>query len=340
MEKIGEVMSPTNVLLLCGGGGKEHDVSLVSANYLKTELSKIQSISVVFVEIDKNGCWIDSHGQLCHLHLDRTLTIGNEKLVIDYAIPCIHGFPGETGDIQSLFELAQLPYMGCSPAANMICFNKITSKLWFDALDIPNTPYIFLTQYNHLEIKKAQDALMLWGNVFVKAACQGSSVGCYKVSSQNELKEAIEKAFSFSDQVLIEQAICPRELEIAAYHYDNSIIITNPGEVYCPEDSFYSYEEKYSAQSHSQTSVEPSDLTAEQIRLMKEYALKVFVQLKLKDLSRIDFFLTAEGNILLNEINTFPGMTPISMFPQLLKHNGHNFARYLELCIKQGISKN
>ncbi len=145
----------------------------------------------------------------------------------------------------------------------------------------------------------------------------------------------MNKAFTYSEQVLIEKAIKPRELEIAAYQYGDELVITKPGEVSCPDDKFYTYEEKYSSDSHSTTTVEASGLTDEQVEQIRTYARKAFVQMKLKDLSRIDFFLSEDDEILLNEINTFPGMTPISMFPKMLEHNGHKFGgAYLEQAIK------
>lgn len=332
-------MSPIQVLLLCGGGGGEHDVSLVSAHFMEAELAKVSSVSVTRVEITKEEGWKDKNGRVCRLNLDKTLNVGDEIISLDYVIPCIHGFPGETGDIQSLLELAGLPYMGCDPSASMICFNKITSKLWFDAIGIPNTPYVFLTEFNDESVMKAENAFDRWGAIFVKAACQGSSVGCYNVIEKSGIKEAIKKAFIYSNQVLVEQALSPRELEIAVYQYNDELIVTHPGEVSCPEGSFYSYDEKYSESSHSHTTLEAKNLTDEQIEKMREYAYNAFIHLKLKDLSRIDFFITPEGEVLLNEINTFPGMTPISMFPKLLEHRGHVFSDYLANCIKNGLAR-
>ncbi len=334
MNRVGAGMNPTQVLLLCGGGGGEHDVSLLSADFLEAELSKIPLVSVIRVEINKEGIWIEKEGRSCQLDLDGTLRMHLISKRIDYVIPCIHGFPGETGDIQSLLDLAGLPYFGCAPSASMICFNKITSKLWFDAIGIPNTPYVFLGECDDDNKRKASDAFDLWGAIFVKAASQGSSVGCYHVTKKEDINTALENAFTFSNQVLIEKALRPRELEIAAYSFKGELIITNPGEVSSPVDTFYSYDEKYSQDSLSATTVEAKNLTDEQRNKLYEYAKAAFIQLKLKDLSRIDFFITENGDVLLNEINTFPGMTPISMFPKLLEHHGHRFCDYLEACIK------
>ncbi|KHT65331.1 D-alanine--D-alanine ligase [Photobacterium gaetbulicola] len=329
-------MSSIHVLLLCGGGSAEHEVSLVSANYIEQQLKQIDNITYTRVEMKSDG-WFNHQGQLCHLNLDRTLQQGVDKSAVDYVIPCVHGFPGETGDLQSFLDMAKLPYLGCGAEASTNCFNKITTKLWFDALGIPNTPYVFLSENTGEAHQKAADAFDNWGKVFVKAASQGSSVGCYRVTEKEALEEAINAAFGYSDQVLIEKAIKPRELEISSYQYDGELIITKPGEVSCPDDQFYTYEEKYSADSHSTTVVEATNLTEEQIDAIRGYARKAFVHMKLKDLSRIDFFLSEDGEILLNEINTFPGMTPISMFPKMLEHHGHTFKGFLEQAIKNAV---
>ncbi|HIF9196160.1 TPA: D-alanine--D-alanine ligase [Photobacterium damselae] len=326
-------MSTIHVLLLCGGGSSEHEVSLVSANYIEEQLKHIDGVNYTRVEMKKEG-WFNANNALCQLNLDRTLQTGDTKQIINYVIPCVHGFPGETGDLQSFLDMAGLPYLGCGAEASRNCFNKITTKLWFDALDIPNTPYVFLSENNEDAHTKASEAFDKWGKVFVKAASQGSSVGCYSVTDKASLATAVNDAFGYSDQVLIEKSIKPRELEIAAYQYGDELIITKPGEVSCPDDKFYSYEEKYSSDSHSTTAVEATNLSEEQVEALRECARKAFVHMKLKDLSRIDFFLSEDNEILLNEINTFPGMTPISMFPKMLENHGHSFTKFIEQAIK------
>jgi D-alanine-D-alanine ligase len=322
-------MKHLHVLLLCGGGGSEHEISLLSANFLESQLKSLAEISVTRVELFPDH-WQTNDGRFCHLGMDRQLHFDNSAQPVDFVVPCIHGFPGETGDIQSMLELIGLPYLGCGSEGSKLCFNKISTKLWLSALDIPNTPFLFLSTNNEAAHAQAHTAFRNWGAVFVKAASQGSSVGCYKVTDAAALSAAVNAAFGYSDQVLVEKAVRPRELEVAVYRYNNQLVATRPGEIATPSDSFYSYEEKYSAGSHSTTHLEAPNLSEAQVATIREYALKAFSQLGLKDLSRIDFFLTEENEILLNEINTFPGMTPISMFPKLLEHNGHVFMEFLE----------
>jgi D-alanine-D-alanine ligase len=326
-------MKHLHVLLLCGGGGSEHEISLLSANFLESQLKSLADISVTRVELFPDH-WQTNDGRFCHLGMDRQLHFDNTAQPVDFVVPCIHGFPGETGDIQSMLELIGLPYLGCGSEGSKLCFNKVSTKLWLSALDIPNTPFLFLSTNNEAAHPQAHTAFRNWGAVFVKAASQGSSVGCYKVTDAAALSEAVNAAFGYSDQVLVEKAVRPRELEVAVYRYNDQLVATRPGEIATPSDSFYSYEEKYSAGSHSTTYLEAPNLSEEQVTTIREYALKAFSQLGLKDLSRIDFFLTEDNEILLNEINTFPGMTPISMFPKLLEHNGHVFAEFLEGTLK------
>ena len=330
-------MNTTNILLLCGGGSSEHEVSLVSAGYLFEQLNSIEDFNVVRVEIKSEGWCLDS-GELVYLDINNQMLCGDkDQMKIDFIAPCIHGFPGETGDIQSLFEMAKIPYLGCGSEASNNSFNKITSKLWYDALGIPNTPYLFLSDNNEQSHTAAKEAFEKWGKVFVKAARQGSSVGCYQVIESEQLEEAVNKAFTFSDQVLVEKAVVPRELEVAAYEIDGELHISKPGEVIAPNGAFYTYEEKYGADSHSTTEVEATNLTDEQLKQIDNDARKVFTQMKLRHLSRIDFFLTEDNEIYLNEVNTFPGMTPISMFPKMVEHNGHTFSSFLENCVRTSL---
>lgn len=327
-------MNQINILLLCGGGSSEHDVSLVSADFIEQQLTLSPEFNVIRVEMGKSH-WTNAEGDIVYLDSNHgTLNCPNTSITIDFVVPCVHGFPGETGDIQSFLELSGIPYLGCGPEASANSFNKITSKLWYDALAIPNTPYVFLSDASSESVSKAMQSFTAWGCVFVKAARQGSSVGCFKVTEKDELEDKIKLAFTYSDQVLIEKAVTPRELEVAAYQFDGKLYISKPGEVIAPQNSFYTYEEKYSQDSHSATKVVAEDLSDEQIATITEYSQRVFIHMKLRHLSRIDFFLTPDGEIYLNEVNTFPGMTPISMFPKMLQNNGHSFSEFLRNCVQ------
>ena len=325
----GNRMNTKTIMLLCGGGESEHEISLKSSMYIEENLKNIPNVEYIKVEIKKNG-WYCPNGDKVFFDLDGNLNMTTSKLKIDYVIPCIHGYPGETGDIQSLLKMSNTPYLGCNSESSKICFNKVTTKLWFDALGIKNTPYIFLQDQSEDALLKASNFLFEHEEVFVKAASQGSSIGCYKVDNIGELLESIKKAFTYSNVVLIEKCLKVRELEVAAYEMQDQLQVSFPGEIIAPQNSHYTFEEKYSASSQSVTHVKASNLTALQIETIDILSRKAFKFLNLKDLSRIDFFLTEDGEIYLNEINTFPGMTEISMFPKMLIENGHSFQEYLK----------
>ncbi|WOX04567.1 D-alanine--D-alanine ligase [Microbulbifer pacificus] len=326
------------VLLICGGGGSEHDVSLRTADFIQRELAGAPDIQLTRVTMNENGQLLDSDGMLRELRSDKLLySASGSAQPVDYVIPSIHGYPGETGDLQSQLEILGLPYYGCGSEASKICFNKITTKLWLTALGVDNTPYQFLCTNTAEETAKAKDALQQWGTVFVKASNQGSSVGCYKVSDEEALEQALNDAFRLSPYVLVEKCLKVRELEVAAYTYEGELVITAPGEVCAPADTFYSYEEKYAEGSRALTHVVAEGLSDGQLGWIYEAAKRAFIGLQLEDLSRIDFFLTDDGEIYLNEVNTFPGMTSISMFPKMLQNNGHDFCTYLTALIRAAV---
>lgn len=299
------------VLILCGGGGEEHSISLISAEFIKEQLSTVADFHVEKKEL------------LLPISVDQIRDA-------DFVIPCMHGYPGETGDIQSVLELMNIPYLGCRSEACRICFNKITTKLWLSALDIPNTPWFFCDS----EQKSMDKALDRWKKVFVKASAQGSSIGCAPAKNKKELIEKINSALGHSPHALVEKNISGRELEVACYEYKGKLTISRPGEI-IPPKKFYSYEEKYADNSQTSIHTVAKGLEDSVVKIIQLHAETAFKNLKLRHLARIDFFLTEDDKILLNEINTFPGMTSISLFPAMLKANGHSFVQFLSSIIKK-----
>jgi D-alanine-D-alanine ligase len=310
-------MSIKQIAILCGGGSTEHEISLISSKYIFKQLQQCCQFQTTIYELENRN-------SIRNLPLDN----------IDFVIPAVHGRPGESGEIAAFLDLHGIPYLGCRNEASQICFNKVTTKLWLEALGIPHTPYTFLT--DPIQQRQAKEFFAHHHDVYVKAASQGSSVGCYHVTKIEDLEDAITQAFTFSQYVLIEKALQGRELEVAVYQYPQDIHVTKPGEILTAPGQFYSYEEKYSDESQSQTVVE-APLNLELSKKIQDYARRAFVGLKLRHLSRIDFFLTTDHQIYLNEINTFPGMTPISMFPKMLEHNGDKIGTFFEQIIEQAL---
>lgn len=328
-----------NILLLCGGDGAEHEISLISAQFLLENLKQIPDFNVIYCCLHE-GRFTLKDGSCIYFLPGGRINMHGESVKIDCAVPCLHGTPGETGEIQSFFRLNAIPYIGCNDDASLKCFNKITTKLYLTALGISNTPYTWLIDQSATSLREADAAFAVWNHdVYVKAAAQGSSIGCYHVKDKSDLHDSIAEAFTYADSVLIEKNIEHRELEVAAYETDEGLVITPPGEIIMPDSVFYTYEEKYSKDSGTVTTVEPEGLSDKVIEDIRAMARRAFIGLQLRDLSRIDFFLADTGEILLNEINTFPGMTPISMFPKLLAHHGDSMPAFLEGCIRRAIAR-
>ncbi len=310
--------SVKNIAILCGGGSPEHSISIESARFIRTRLqTQCQFYTQIYELENRNSI--------------RNLPIDD----VDFVIPVVHGRPGETGEIAAFLDLHGIPYLGCHSESAQLTFNKISTKLWLDALGIPNTPYTFLTDL--FQQKQAKEFFVNYHDIFIKAASQGSSVGCFHVTKIEDLEAKIIEAFKFSKYVLIEKTIKGRELEVAVYERHGKIIVTHPSEIILPENQFYSYDEKYSENSHSQT-VLKADIPTNIIEKITDYALRAFKGLKLRHLSRIDFFLVDENTIYLNEINTMPGMTPISMFPKMMEANGDKFEEYLSDIILKALA--
>ena len=312
------------VLILCGGGGPEHEISLLSAQFLKDCLNSLKGpkgLEVLYGEVGT--------GEILSPSLRD----------VDFVIPCFHGHPGETGDIPGLLDMLGIPYLGSGPEASRLCFNKISTKLWLSALGIPTTPYVFLKDEGEFPV--VEQALAQWGEAFLKASSQGSSMGCFPITkseSREELKGKLHEAFKVSPYVLVEKFAKARELEVSCYSYEGMLLITPPGEIHVPGPSsfysYYSYEEKYGKHSRTTTSVVAKDVDAGIVQAMHDYARRAFEGLKLRHLARVDFFLTDREEIFLSEINTFPGMASISLFPRMIEAQGHEMSLILEHIIR------
>lgn len=314
-----------NLLLIYGGGGTEHEVSLRSAEFFRSKIDT-QTFQIINVEIDKTGAW-KYQGQDCFLNFKRQLISGTDNFAIDVALPCIHGVPNETGQLPALFELMHLPYFGCNQETSVFCFNKMTTKLWLEHYGVSTTP--FLSVSTKEDLPKAKVFFKKHQDIFVKATNQGSSVGCYHCTSEADMLVKIEEAFKLSPFVILEKTVHGREFELSTFDYQGKSHFTHPCEIFSPENEFYTYDEKYS--DHSQTNVElKADLPVETVTEMQRQAKIAYEVLKIRHLSRMDFFLSPDGEVFLNEINTLPGHTSISMFPSMMESYGIKYEDYLQ----------
>lgn len=321
-----------NILLLCGGDGTEHSISLMSADFVESCLKQTPSFNVIRACLHQ-GDYILADGFHGYFARGRNFVTSVGSVAIDCVVPCIHGTPGETGELQSALKLSGIPYIGCDSESSSICFDKLTTKLYFNEAGIANTPFVSIFAFDEEGRSKALQAFDTWHDIYIKAASQGSSVGCYHVTRREDVTDTLAEAFQFSRTVIIEKNIEHRELEIAAFECNDGLHMSRPGEIIMPGNTFYTYEEKYSSDSGTVTTVEPQGLSEKTVADMQAMARRAFEVLKLRDLSRIDFFLTDEGEILLNEINTFPGMTKISMFPKLVEHEGVSMVDFFRDCV-------
>ena len=312
------------VLLLCGGNSTEHDVSLISA---KSILENIDTgmFEVTPVIIDFDNIWyeyLDEYQYLDNWHIKNVRIIDNivEYLhLFDIVFPIIHGYGGEDGKLQGMLDLFDIKYVGCKTLSSAACMDKDFSKMVFSYLGIPQVPFITLTNSDF----KLNDIVKNIGfPMIVKPANGGSSIGISKATSKRGLKKAINDAFKYDEKVVVEKFINARELECAVLE-EEDYYISEVGEIKSANE-FYDYEAKYvNAESYT---IIPAKLEESVSDKIKEYAEIAFKGINCRGLARIDFFYDEENNeIYLNEINTLPGFTSISMYPKLFINEGISY---------------
>ena len=339
--------SKLRVALFFGGVSSEHDVSCVSASAWLRALGQepcADKYEVFPVGITKDGRWLAcrptpeamadgswEQGDCtpCVLSPDRKdhgiwlLKDGRAELVhIDICAPVMHGKNGEDGTIQGLFELARIPYVGCGVLASAVCMDKAVANALFDAAGIPHTKWLSACRW---EIESDLDGVCdgaiakLGWPIFVKPANAGSSVGITKAHDRDELKQAIALALENDYKVVFEAFVDGHEVECAVIGSDPAVA-TRPGEILAGAE-FYTYDDKYK-NGVSQVVI-PARLSEEKLDEVKTYAAMAYTALNCEGLARCDFFVEHGTNrVMINEINTFPGFTPISMYPKLMEHEG------------------
>jgi D-alanine-D-alanine ligase len=328
------------LLLISGGQSTEHEITLVSANYIKTILDH-EKFLIHEVLIDKEGLWWMNNTNVSLTSKGLLVMEEDLKLLkIDLVVSWIHGKPGETGHLAALCELYNIPFLGPTYENHLVCFNKVLTKLWCEKFEIPTASFLTLSRLDNFELLKAQTYFDKHGHLFVKASHQGSSVGCYEITRKDQLRGAIEEAFKLSPFVLIERFVKKRELEISVFQYQNTIHVTWPCEIKSPQ-SFYDFNEKYDKNSQAQIILK-ADLDPTIVKNIQDLAIKLFQSMQIKTFCRMDFFLEGDQP-LLNEINTFPGLTPISMFPKmidqyLLENFNLNFPDYFNQTLEESLT--
>jgi D-alanine-D-alanine ligase len=345
-----------------GGRSGEHEVSLVSAQSVMDALSK-KKYQIIPIGITKTGRWVcgenvvsaftsgDGISDLpqCLLSPDpakRALVIIHpdgrlEEKPVDVMFPVLHGPYGEDGTIQGLFEIADIPYVGSGVLSSALCMNKVFQKRIFKEAGIPQVEYkaFNAADYNN-DPKRIIDTIQMVLDypVFVKPANMGSSVGISRVQNAGELRAALELAFEYDSMIVVERAVIePRELEIAVLG-NSETICSPPGEI-VPGNDFYDYDAKY-VDGNSELII-PAELPNMMKEKMQELALRSYKAMQCEGLARIDFLYSkTTGELFVNELNTMPGFTSISMYPKLFEEAGIAYPVLLDRLIGFAIERN
>lgn len=318
------------VLILFGGNSSEHLISCKSAGSILQNLDT-DKYEIYPVVISKENEWFLYEDDYSFVEEWEKRNISNiDNIVsfikdIDVVFPIIHGNTGEDGNLQGLFEIFSIKYVGSDVLTHSVCFDKEYTKIILEKYGIPTAPFVTINKktYNN-EIKLDFDY-----PVIVKPVTSGSSIGINVADNYDELKKYIDYAFCYSDKVLVEKFIKARELECAVLVTDD-IKISTIGEI-TYNSRFYDYDAKYVNDSNL---IIPSTINEDVVSRIKKYVKDICVNLNIKGLSRIDFLYEEEtDNIYLIEINTLPGFTTISMYPKLFDYDGISYKELLSILI-------
>ena len=323
--------------VIYGGISTEHDVSKMSAKSVIENLNK-EKYEIHEIYINKYGKWYEvKNGEEEEIY--NLLWTLKE---LDVVFPVLHGLGGEDGTIQGMLEMMQVPYVGCGVLASSVGMDKAYTKIVFNKAGIPQAPYVYVKKkdneyvivdenFDEEEFKLEKIIEKLKFPMFVKPSNSGSSVGVKKATNKEELKIAIENAGQYDKKILVEQGIDAKEVECAILD-GKELQASTVGEIMSAED-YYSFDAKYNI-PESKTVI-PAEITEEQIEDVRKLALKAFKAIDGKGLARVDFFVEKKTNkIYINEINTMPGFTKISMYPKLFDAVGIKYSELLDKLIE------
>ena len=363
-----------NTALVYGGRSGEHEISLISASAIIRGISSENKI--ILIGITKDGKWYlqnDSETERVRKDEKAVLTIkadekmavsivpgakndsitsGGKSLKVDIVFPALHGTYGEDGTIQGLFEMADIPYVGCTHLSSAITMDKEKTKMLWQSVGLPVVPYVCMKRSVMLN-SVVYDAVLddtekeLGYPMFVKPCCAGSSNGASKANNRKELSFALMEAFQWDDKVLIEKSINAREIECSVTgnsvtYPDESeveeVVAYIPGEI-APSHTFYDFDAKYNDPDGAKLLI-PAELTENDLEKIRKTACAAYKTRDATGLARVDFFIDRDTKaVYLNEINTMPGFTPISMFLKMCEAAGLHFEALVDLLIQEGIAR-
>ncbi len=342
--------------IVFGGRSTEHEVSILSARNILAALDRSR-FEPVLIGIDKSGRWLvqDPARLLASARDPRLVQIETGEAAnllapgfapdapaspLDVVFPVLHGTLGEDGAVQGLLEVAGIPYVGAGILGSAIGMDKDVTKRLLREAGIAVADFRTLRRgaFEADPQGAMRDLAALGFPVFIKPANAGSSVGIRKVSGSEELAAAIRHAFDFDSKVIVEAAVTARELELAVLGGEPPTVSVAGEIVVRHPDGFYSYDAKYLDPEGARLDV-PAEVAPALMAAAQALARRVFAVLECEGMARVDLFLTAEGRLLVNEINTIPGFTAISMYPRLWAHSGVSSAelvtRLIELALRR-----
>lgn len=337
-------MAKLKVAVIFGGRSNEHDISLISAAHVIDSIPK-DKFDVYCIGITKKGSWYKYIGNTESIkngewvkHPDNVKCIlspdpmhkgfialddngGYQNIKVDCIFPMLHGKNGEDGTIQGLFELSQIPFVGCDMISSANCMDKELTHIVLDSHGIKTAPYVPILNHelDKLDEKCSEMEAKLKYPMFVKPANCGSSVGVSRVEDLEELKLGIKRAFAHDKKVIVEQGIVGIECECAVMG-NTTPFASTVGEICSANEALYDFEAKYN--NDASKTIIPARISEQAIEKIKDIAIKAYKAIGCSGLARVDFFLCKGDEPVLNEINTLPGHTPISMYPKLMEYAG------------------
>jgi len=353
-------MGKIRVGLLFGGTTAEHEVSLMSAKSIYENID-YNKYEVVLLGVDKKGVW--HLGDKEHFLINDkdpkqiALNVSKESLAlspgsknkamfvpnspsgldhIDVIFSVMHGTIGEDGSMQGLLRTLGIPFVGPGVLASSVGMDKDVTKRLLREAKIPVAKSMLVRSHEKEGLNYSNIALALGTPIFVKPANTGSSVGISKVKSEKDFSKAIEEAFLYDHKVLIEEAVVGREIEISVMGNEQPIASV-PGEIVTKHE-FYSYEAKYIDESGSYSEI-PAKIDEATTKKVKDMAIHAYQVLCCEGMARVDFFLKENGDLLINEINTLPGFTKISMYPKMWEAAGVSYKDLLDRLIQYSLER-
>lgn len=345
------------IAIVFGGKSAEHEVSMASALNIFNALDK-SLFEPILLGVSKEGSWyhfsdadvFKKHKYLIDKELSSHHVVSllsyqdkpyilvlktNEKIVIDCAFPIIHGTLGEDGTLQGYFKILNVPFVGCGVLSSAIGMDKDFMKRVLNEAQIPNSRYLVLRKE---EEPVYSDIVKKIGSpFFIKPANGGSSVGVHKIKNEMEFNKKINNSFSYDHKVLAEEFIEGREIECAIMGLNLHPKASLPGELIIKHE-FYSYDAKY-VDAHGAQIVIPAPLEEAKMKELQNLALKTFKALGCDVIARVDFYLKKDGTLLVNEINTLPGFTEISMYPKMWQATGFEYKDLITNLIHLALEK-